>query len=125
MRLLLAGALLAACGCRAPAPFYIRLPDPYTSRGIRVEVTEVVRSGTSVYGVTGTATNTTSDDLEYVSISLVGMDGIGNRIGEATARSDSLKAGASWGFRAMFTSKSVRDLESVLPQTVVTVPAPR
>ncbi len=117
--------LLLLAGCRTPAPPYVDLPDPYVSRGVRVEITSLLRSATRIRGVVGTATNTTRDDFEYVSISFAAFDEKGARLGETTVRRDSMRAGERWAFKANFSSAKAKHLRSVHPAGVVTVVAKR
>lgn len=53
--------------------------------------------------ITGTVTNTTDRDKDYVQVSYNLYDKDGNLIGNAYANANTLKAGASWKFEAYAT----------------------
>ena len=124
-RLALLSLVAFVAACTASAPPYIDLPAPYKSRGIQVELKGVVRTGTRMLGVHGTATNASGKDLSYVSIAFTGLDSVGRRVGDATARRDTLfRAGERWTFKALFLTKSAgTGLDLVIPARITTVVA--
>ena len=90
-----------ATGCQLPSP-KIDLPAPYRSRGLHVEVEGLYKAYQTVIGIAGKATNTTKRDKGNCILTFEILDAEGNKVSDAIAMTQSLRAGATWKFQATF-----------------------
>jgi hypothetical protein len=93
-------------GCAAPMAD-VSLPETTVMKGIRVSVDRSYRKGTigmPLIGISGLATNETGRPLRMLMIEFGAYDAAGIKLSSGMAALQSLAAGASWRFDALFVS---------------------
>lgn len=115
--------LLGCGGCQqafGPKP---KLPAPYTSNGVYVEVTGLYATNPSmvspVYnGIGGIATNISGYDFKMCYITFDILDGDGAKVGDAMAITQSLKNGERWKFQAIINVPFGSDFTEIRPGNI-------
>lgn len=115
-----------ATGCQLPAGrtavSEIEYPAPFKSHGLRVEVEGVYRTYRTVTGLVGKATNTTKRDKGNCILTFEVLDSGGNKVSDAIATTQSLRAGATWKFQATFLNPFRTEFKKVQPGKVQVLP---
>ncbi len=102
-RAIVFGAALLLVGCAAVTPPQVRLPAPYTARGVSVTVDGLWTDDEgNVVGISGIAINTSGRDLIMCMLSFDVLDASGVKVSSAVASTTGLKADQKWRFQATF-----------------------
>ncbi|SRR6266851_2464843 len=105
-------------GCVAVTP-QIRLPGPYSDKGVTVSVDGLWKDGNgNVSGISGVAVNNGSKDLTLCMITLDLLDASGVKVSSAMASTNGLKSGQQWRFQATFLTQYSVSFTSIEPGTV-------
>lgn len=89
-------------------------PSPETRKGVHVKVDGLYRAGMGVVlGLSGTATNNTGRDLRGCGLGFSILNGQGEKVGDAVAFTQSLRAGQVWRYQAVFSVPFATTFERV------------
>lgn len=119
MKLAMVGVLAVLSGCSTLGAPSVRVPEPYTAKGVRVEVSGLYRDGWgNVVGVAGEAVNETESSLGVCTIGLEAVDDSGAKVADAVAFTNSLGPGQRWKFQAVFTAPFESSFREIRPGNV-------
>jgi len=119
--LALLGCLFTSA-CATTSRSHLSLPTPAVVNDVRVEITGVLRAGAfgGVAGFQGLATNTSSEPLQFCTVTLDLADAAGVKVGQAMATTQHIAPGGSWKFDAYSTATVGSSVERVQVVDVTT-----
>lgn len=118
-RAIVFGAALVLGGCATMIAPQVRLPAPYTVRGVSVTVEGLWRDADgNVVGISGIATNTSDQNMTMCMLTFDVLDASGVKVSSALASTTGLKVDQKWRFQATFLNPFSVNFTSIEAGTV-------
>lgn len=110
-------AVLLAVGCVPPEP-QLQVTPPFDRSGLHIVPSGFYKSGPTIVGLEGTATNVSGRDYRMCALYFDVLNASGEKVADALAGISGLARGQTWRFQALFMNPFATSIKSIAPGRV-------